>query len=330
MRTSSFIGSDKSGGKTTVFNFIYKQFINKSHDQNQQINPVIITSIGINGEDIDQFDGKSKPEISIFKNSFFITSGEHLINFPGMYETIHCFSSGNFRKEYILGKSLYYFQIVLEGPNTGFEILEMKKILKEINKNFVFLIDGSIDRQFLANPSISDNFYFSMLLSDRKPQIKKAESLLFSLNIGEYTGKFKKNIRKLKRDKIKSILLDNSGEFLYQGYKPPFLDDSLKETILNNSKNKISLYLNGALSSTIHKYLAPFNNLTIILDNFTLYQNINQTQSEELVFKPLLFLLNRVNVKKVFVKNDINMDLNLLPKNLSCTDLFKGNYETFI
>jgi len=46
------------------------------------------------------------------------------------------------------------------------------------------------------------------------------------------------------------------------------------------------LYLNGALSKSLYALLAPLKNLTVILNNFTLYQNISVYDFQNRIFWP--------------------------------------------
>ncbi len=321
MKTISFIGSHKNAGKTTVFNFVHKRL----HEEAQNSTPICLTSIGINGEDIDSFENKPKPLIPIHKNSLFITSHEHLKNKTGRYDVLYIFSDPVFKKIYVLGRALLNFNIVLEGPNEKQAILSIKKKLRLILKKGYLLIDGSMDRQFLAHPDISDAIYVSMLVSTKKNQQKKVEDLLVSLSIPDVKRKQKRFLEINFKEDRKSILFNENNDILYTSQDIPFLDKDLKQTCLDHRETPCYLYINGALSKTFYAFLSPFRNLTIILDNFTCYQNIFISQHQSNGFRPDLRLFHSPIVKKIFLKQEKNIDSFLLPDNMMACNLFRDN-----
>ena len=319
MRTLSFIGSDKNAGKTTILNFVYRKLREKS----KETTPVCLASIGINGEDIDFYENKHKPRLSLKKGSSFITSGEHLQEFTGKYEILHNFTRPDFKKVYVLGKCLFDFQMILEGPNNKQEILRMKKKVRELLPNSDLLIDGSVDRQFLAHPAVSDAFYFAVLISKREAQVQKAKDLLFALFLHVCSQKQKDLVKDRRAEETRSLLFGENNELLYQSKIIPFLDTKLHRLCLKCKNTKRTLYLNGALSKSLCSLLAPLKKLTIILDNFTLYQNISVNDNHGKTFRPRLLILNPVKVKKIFLKQETSRYTLSVPENIPVYNLFR-------
>lgn len=322
MKTWSFIGSDKNAGKTTVLNFVHRQLREASDD------PVCLTSIGINGEEVDTYENIPKPRIPIFRGDWFVTAAEHLSGMAGSYETQHNFAPPGYRKQYVLGRCRSDFLPVLEGPNDKEELLRMKESLAPMFPQGCLLIDGSIDRQFLGHPRISDGICFALLISSRKEQQRKAADLLFALTIPECGEEEREFITRNRREKTKSLLFDAGGEILYHGETIPFLDQALKKNCLKPHEGAIRMYLNGALTRSLYALLAPLENLRIILDNFTLYQNVSVQLSPVRTFKPDLALLQPVMVRHIFLKQDSNVSL-ALPKGIPVHDLFRDQMEEF-
>ncbi len=320
MKTLSFIGSDKNAGKTTVLNYIYK----KLHTDHQGRAPVCITSIGINGEDVDTYENTPKPLISIFRDGYFITAAEHLRELSGIYQVFHNFYGDGFNKLYVLGKSLVDFAVVLEGPNNKQALLEIKKTVETICSNGFMLIDGSIDRQFLAHPNISDETYFSVLVTERQEQLQKAEDLMLAFSLPEYTGDLKEIIQKNLTPETKALLLNSDGTILYHGRQIAFMDTELKNACLQSKNKHNILYLNGALTPSLFSFLAPFNKLSVVMENFTLYQNITIGQKRR-SFKPELSLFNAVPVKKIFIKQQSETMKLQLPEKSVIHNLYRDN-----
>jgi len=304
MRTISFIGSDKNAGKTTALNFVYRKMLEKSGSNSG----ICLTSIGINGEDVDFFDGRAKPNVCIRKGSYFITANEHLEGYGHAYDLVHLFSLSSSSKNYMLGRCRCDFETVIEGPNCKGEIMKIKDVLNNLLPDCTLLLDGSADRQFLAHPHVSDAFYFSLLISSRMEQFEKAKALLLPLSFPLSTEKMKGLIEREEKEETRSLLFDESGSLIYSGEMIPFLDEDLKKVCKKQNHEKGILYLNGALSRSLFSFLSPFADLEIVLDNFFLYQNISTDSVTRGVFLPSLYLLNPAHVLNIFIR--IDEDLN--------------------
>ncbi len=319
MKTYSFIGSDKNAGKTTAFNFIYHQL--KRRDSGTI--PICLTSIGINGEPVDSYENKEKPFIRILRDTLFITAGEHLNDLGGLYTVLATFNGSLFPKTYVLATALDDFEIVLEGPNEKKALLEMKKNLYLANKDVTCLIDGSIDRQFLGHPSISDGIYFALLLSKRPEQQKKARDLLSALELEPCNNEIKLIIDKHKNDKTTSLLCKTNGDLVFQSSDIPFLDSQLKTECLKMKDESSILYLNGSLTPTLYDFLVPFPKLAIILDNYTCYQNIAVQEKPGRTFKPGLYTYHLVPLTCLFLKQEDNHKDLTFPHNIPVYNLFR-------
>ncbi|MBU2510604.1 hypothetical protein KJ966_04680 [bacterium] len=300
MITYSFIGSDKNAGKTTVLNFVYRQLNHSKSDETD----ICITSIGINGESIDNYERKEKPTIQVQKGSYFITAGEHLAGKAGNYITCCSFCGPGFLKTYVLGKALLDFFLIIEGPNDKTGLIKLKQKLAIVLKNSICLIDGSIDRQFIGHPDVSDYILFSLLITERREQQQKTADLILALSLQLCSVEQRVGINQYKENESKSILLAADGSLLYHGINIPFMDKELKQICHKNRKECCILYLNGAFGNSLHQFLAPMRKLDVVLDNFTLYQNITTGVQQRRVFSPRLFLYHAVPVKKIFLKQE--------------------------
>ena len=69
-KSMSIVGLEKNTGKTECLNYILKRL---EHSGKQ----LALTSIGIDGESVDQVSLTQKPEIELFENLIFVTSEKH-------------------------------------------------------------------------------------------------------------------------------------------------------------------------------------------------------------------------------------------------------------
>ncbi len=322
MKTYCFIGTDKNAGKTTALKFIYQKMCKDSSPSS-----ICLTSIGINGEESDQYDGRGKPPVRLQEDSYFVTKGDHLKMHTGKYATIAIFANPEFTGNYILGRCLCSLPVILEGPNTGHEVLAMKESIKSLLKISALLIDGSVDRQFLATPRISDIFYFSVLFSDRKQQQNKTRDFLYSLSLPPCEEKVRKVIEDKKDDTTKSLLFGEGGKLIYRGKTIPFSDRKLQAKCAEMHESHCVLYLQGGLTSTLYEVLAPFTRLHIVLDNFTLYLNVSTKPGKRQKFRPKITLLSPVNVQTIFIREETEFARDLLPANVQIINLFRKEYH---
>lgn len=319
MKTFSFIGSDKNAGKTTSFNFIVSQLKNSK---------ICLTSIGINGEFFDSLENHSKPAIVIPRGALFVTTPEQLKSHPGTYEILEFLHTPLFSKNFVLAKALDSKEFILEGPNQKNEILILKNLLKSQYPDITLLIDGSIDRQFLGHPLVSDGFYFSLLISNKTEQREKAKNLLFPLRFNVVKNEIKDMIEKFKKDETRSLLFINN-KICHEGREIPSIDKELNQKIrhqiLNDTHKKI-LYLNGALTKPFYHELAPCKNLILVLDNFTLFQNISSDPQKRNKFLPEIYLLFPLQLNGIFFKEEqgnhssINFEI---PQNVPQYNIFR-------
>lgn len=323
MKTYSFIGSDKNAGKTTAFKAVYQQMHNDPARR-----PLCITSIGINGEEADSYEGGSKPTIRLFRDTFFISSGEQLHRHTGKYETLATFQEPHFSRDYILGKCLTGFAVVLEGPNSGQEILRLKEDLRQrLPAETILLIDGSIDRQFLARPEISDGFFFAVLFSSRAPQQQKTRNFLSALSIAPCPEATAHLIRQHKNEATKSLLMDAQGTLRYRGEVMPYSDKDLLQACEAAHDQHGILYLDGAFTSSLHEALACYQNLDVVLDNFSQYLNISTGPAKTILFRPGLFLLNPVRIQAMYLKQETDFAPGLLPGHTRAINLFRTDHH---
>lgn len=323
MKTWSFIGSDKNAGKTTVLNHIHRK-LRETSGRGQ----ICLTSIGINGEVVDNYEQLPKPRIPILRGNLFITAACQLAAFSGYYEPLHELTPPAFSKRYVLGRCLRDFLPVLEGPNNRAEIILLKEVLAPLLPQGHLLVDGSIDRQFLGHPLISDAIFFALLISPRPEQQRKAADLLFALTIPECGAEEKSLISGYLNEETRSLLFDDRGALLYHGTMPPFLDADLKGYCLKNRGTECLVYLNGALTRSLHALFAPLTNVRIVLDNFTLYQNVSVTEGIGRPFRPQLSLLQPLLVRHIFLNREADFEL-ALPQGIPVHNLFLDQDDTF-
>jgi len=312
MQTLTFIGSDKNAGKTTVFNYIYNQMRLKSGNDK-----ICLASTGINGETVDNLEGHPKPAIIVQGGSYFVTTEINLEKHRDKYIHQKILKFPFSSEMYTLGKALKEFPIILEGPNSRDGLIRMKTVLEVCIPHGTLLIDGSVDREFLAHPAVSDGFYYSALISKREVQLSNVRRMLMSFAFPVCSEKLQSVIGTYNNGRTKTLLFDINHTLQYHGRQIPFLDHDLLQNCNRLENHTGFLYLNGAFTASLNKILVFFENLTIILDNFTLYR----CQAFQ---KQKVNLLHSVGLCGIFIRRETGKEIdNMLswPDEVCITDL---------
>ncbi len=145
----SIVGLDKNTGKTESLNYILKRLpLNEKR--------VAITSIGIDGEGVDQVTKTHKPDIYLRGGVYFTTSEAHYRERKLTAEIVDVSEESGALGRFITGKVLCGGKVIISGPSSGVGlkrwIYEMKRLGVELT-----IIDGALSKLSSASPAISDS-----------------------------------------------------------------------------------------------------------------------------------------------------------------------------
>ena len=152
-KSISFVGMDKNAGKTEALNYVLKRlhsFNNKS---------IAVTSIGIDGETIDQVTETSKPRVFIYPNTTFVTSEQLYPKKEIISEVTNISKYASSLGRLVSAKAKTFGNVMLSGPTDS---VWLKRLIEKLSKtNDICLIDGALSRKSFASPSITE----AMILS---------------------------------------------------------------------------------------------------------------------------------------------------------------------
>jgi hypothetical protein len=137
---------EKNTGKTETLNFVLRSLKDSIR--------VSLTSIGIDGEQKDQIFHTSKPEISVYPDTTFVTA-EKLYPLRHLTSAIIDLSQRHTALgRLITAKAITKGQVVLAGPSNTMWLKEIITTL--LHTNDICLIDGALSRRSIGSPSITD------------------------------------------------------------------------------------------------------------------------------------------------------------------------------
>ncbi|MDR1984274.1 MAG: hypothetical protein LBQ28_05560 [Prevotellaceae bacterium] len=263
-RSVSIVGIEKNTGKTESLNYI----LSKLHDKNKCI---AITSIGVDGESIDQVTNTAKPEITIFENMIFVTSEKHYFTKRLTAEILNVSANRTSLGRLVTAKAKTVGKTLLSGPA---DTATLQKIIKQ-NAAFgadITIVDGALSRMSLASPSVTD----AMIL---------ATGAAYSANIRQLMQKTKfvcelisidavdEKIRTLLGDTEKGLWsIDSNGVLHDLNIESAFMltsAEAIKHEYLQNCK---MLFVAGVVSDKLLDFLRMQGNMdgfTLIAKDFT-------------------------------------------------------------
>lgn len=252
---------DKNTGKTECLNYILKQL--KKRDLN-----FFITSIGIDGESVDQVTNTQKPEIEVFENSYFVTSEMHYKQRLVVSEIVDVSKERTSLGRLITAKALNTGKIILSGPsNTA---LLQKFIQKSADyRTTICIVDGALSRLSSASPVISE----SMILTTGAAVSANINTLvnktIFIYNLINLPKLESPHIDELTDLKSGLWAIDSENKIHDLEIPSVFLLSQHKEKIFEHGT---VLYASGAVSDKMLNFLRSqkqCSDITLIVKDFT-------------------------------------------------------------
>ncbi len=135
----SVVGNVKNAGKTTVMNSYLTRIEND----------VAITSIGLDGEEIDQVTSMEKPQILVKPGYIVASAMETLKNFTCKYEIIQETSINTSIGKVVIVRIVSPGKALVAGPA---KVKDMEKLIKELDHYQLskIIIDGAFSRHVFA------------------------------------------------------------------------------------------------------------------------------------------------------------------------------------
>jgi hypothetical protein len=134
-RVIGIVGNAKNAGKTTVLNALIEAYKE----------PLILTSIGLDGEAIDQVTFLEKPQVYVRENDIVISAKDTLKQWTAQYEIIEETSIFTAIGPVVISKITYPGKVLIAGPSL---VEDMKKIMDHMGEEYTYpmLVDGAFSR----------------------------------------------------------------------------------------------------------------------------------------------------------------------------------------
>ncbi len=265
-RVIGILGTAKNTGKTTTLNYLLKWLNTKEIK-------VGLTSIGYDGEDIDNITGLPKPRIAAQQDNVIATAENCISTFKDNIKIIEKTSVNTSLGKILIGKVKKDGLVVLAGPNKGQDLQIIIQKLKEHDPG-VILVDGALNRMIplihcdalILATGASRNTNIDFLV-DEVDSICRA----FSLPLRKEEDIFHQEIKGINKNNI--TIIQKNGYFK-QINEHSLLGLETFNKLINiiDEKESEEIYIPGIihdkfLKKITNKYSLLFQGKTIIINN---------------------------------------------------------------
>ena len=143
----SIVGLEKNTGKTECLKYVLERLP-------LQRKRVAVTSIGIDGETVDQVTRTQKPEIVLREGMYFGISEMHYRQRRLVSELIDVSDESTSLGRVVTAKALTGGKILLSGPSSGSSLKRWMDGMRQHGIDLV-IIDGALSRMSSASPAVS-------------------------------------------------------------------------------------------------------------------------------------------------------------------------------
>ncbi len=191
-KSLSIVGLEKNTGKTECLNYIIDRL---PFDKRE----VCITSIGIDGEKIDQVTSTHKPEIYLKKGCYFSTSEKHYKNRELLSELLYISDENTPLGRLVIAKALSPGKVILSGPSSSPSLYRIMQKTRSMGAK-LNIIDGALSRLSSASPVISEAMILSTgaaFSANINTLIQKTSYIVKLISLPEYQCSLDENYIKI-------------------------------------------------------------------------------------------------------------------------------------
>ena len=258
-KSLSIVGLEKNTGKTVCLNYILRRM-------NQLGVHVGVTSIGVDGEQVDSVFATAKPEITLYAGTHFITSEQHYMKRQVVSVLEHVDSQRTSLGPLVTARVLVPGKVLLSGAATTGVLRKQMQMLDSMGCS-ISIIDGALSRLSLASPTVTEAMILATgaaVSANIKQLVAKTRFLHNLICLDEVETSLREALSNIESG-IWSI--DDYGQPHDLGIASVFLIDQTEGEILRFGRR---LFVAGAVSDRLLKFLsAKGGNITLIARDFT-------------------------------------------------------------
>ena len=257
----SVVGLEKNTGKTECLNYILKRL----RDSEKRI---AVTSIGVDGEEVDRLYHNAKPEITLYNGMVFVTSEKHYREKKLTAEIIDVSNRKTALGRLVTAQVKNSGKTLLSGPPDTLWLQQILQTMKERQIDLT-LVDGALSRVSLASPAVTDAMILTTGASLSENLAKLLKTTLFAyqmIALEEIAPALKQKLEQIEKG---IWAIDQEGEIHDLNILSVF---GIGERIGEIFKYGNTVFVSGAISDTLLNSLRmqpQLKEMTLIIKDFT-------------------------------------------------------------
>jgi len=252
-----------------------------------------ISSIGLDGEEVDQINFLEKPQIYVYPGWLVATASDTLEKFTCEYKILNKTSIFTAIGEVLIVKIITYGKVLVAGPSRVNDMAKLIEILNNYQLDKI-IIDGAFSRQIFAKITQATILVIGANYSNNIEKVVKDASLIMKkFNVEAYEDQ-----RFLNKESICILYKDNNLVELEQ----KTLIGNIEEIFNMDLEHVRLIYIPKALTNKFVEKIIEKRDIVkfdILLDSPTNIQ-VNDNYLENLFkLKNKIYVLNPINVAAV-------------------------------
>ena len=258
-RSLSIVGLEKNTGKTVCLNYILRRL-------NEIGVPVGVTSIGVDGEQVDSVFATAKPEVTLYEGTRFITSEQHYMK----RQTVSVLEQVDSRRTalgpLVTARVLVRGKVLLSGAATTGVLRGQIDQLSNAGCQLT-IVDGALSRLSLASPTVTDCMVLATgaaVSANLKQLVSKTRFLHNMICLDEVSPALRAALSPVEQGLWG---VDDDGVPHDLGIASVFLIGSAGKDLLRFGH---TIFASGAVSDRLLKALTPLGkDITLVVRDFT-------------------------------------------------------------
>lgn len=260
-KSLSIVGLEKNTGKTECLNYVLRHLEGSGKR-------LALTSIGVDGEKIDQATLTSKPEIELYEDVIFITSEIHYKQRRLTSEILEISDRSTSLGRLVTARSITRGKVMFSGPSNTLWLKSMIDGMTIYNVDTT-IVDGALSRLSLGSPAVTE----SMILNTGAAVSANMSKLVSHTRFVYELIKIPAYISNIS-DKLLSLdqgiwAIDEQGNVQDLEIPSVFLLKGNEDKLFQHGS---TIYITGALSDKMLDFFRiqkNFQNVEVIVRDFT-------------------------------------------------------------
>ena len=260
-RSVAIVGLAKNTGKTECLNYILRHVKDAGRC-------VALTSIGIDGESLDQVSQTPKPEIKVYEDMVFVTSEKHYREKRLIAEVMDISTEQTSLGRLVTARAVSPGKVLLSGPAKA---ESARRLIEGMRRHSVdtTIVDGALSRLSIGSPTVTDAMILATgaALSCNIPQLTRMTKYVYDrIRLPQVAPDLAERLAPIESG---VWAVDKDGEVRDLDIPSIFMAAGHKERLFQYGN---TLYVAGVVSDNFMRFLRQQKNaaeLTLVIRDFT-------------------------------------------------------------